>query len=306
MPMKRRTCLAVISALYSLSFQTRGADVPATPLTARRVAANGLHMNVMIGGTGYPVLLIHGFPFTSHVWRNVAAPLIAAGYQVIAPDMRGIGGTDKPASGYDVNTVADDMVALLDVLNVKAANVVAFDLGAPPAFMLGIREPQRVNKLVLMEGMIGQLPGAERFLTNGPPWWFGFHNVPGLAETVLQGHEADYIGWFMSAKPPTFRAVDAEAQKEYARAYAGSEGLRGPFEHYRAMAVSAKQIKEIVAKQRLKRPTLAIAGGVIGDVVRAQIAPYCDDLSSLRMTDVGHNIPEEKPEELAKALLAFF
>ena len=71
------------------------------------------------------------------------------------------------------------------------------------------------------------------------------------------------------------------------------------------MAVSAKQINEIVAKQRLKRPTLAIAGGVIGDVVHAQIAPYCDDLRSLRMTDVGHNIPEEKPEELAKALLEF-
>jgi pimeloyl-ACP methyl ester carboxylesterase len=275
-------------------------------MTARRIQANGLNVNVLVGGAGFPVLMIHGFPFTSHVWRNVAPPLIAAGYQVIAPDMRGIGGTDKPSGSYDVNTVADDMVALLDALSVKSANVVAFDLGAPPAFMLGIREPQRVNKLVLMEGMIGQLPGAERFLANGPPWWFGFHNVPGLAETVLQGHEAEYIGWFMSAKPPTHRAVDARAQKVYVQAYAGREGLRGPFEHYRAMSTSAKQINEIVSRQRLVRPTLAIAGGVIGDAVRAQISPHCDNLQSLHMPDVGHNIPEEKPEELAKALLAFF
>ena len=92
-------------------------------LTARRIQANGLNMNVLIGGSGFPVLLLHGFPFTAHVWRNVATPLIAAGYQVIAPDMRGIGGTDKPVGPYHVNAVADDMVALLDVLGHKAAAV---------------------------------------------------------------------------------------------------------------------------------------------------------------------------------------
>lgn len=304
--MNRRSCLAAGLALCSLSITTQGADVSTTALKARRIQANGLGMNVLIGGTGFPVLLLHGFPFTAHVWRNVAPPLIAAGYQVIAPDMRGIGGTDKPAGPYHVNAVADDMVALLDALGHRTANVVGFDLGAPPAFMLGIREPQRVNKLVLMEAMIGRLPGAEAFLANGPPWWFGFHNAPGLAETVLQGHEAEYIGWFMSARPPTNRAVEPEAQKVYAQAYAGREGLRGPFEHYRAMAASAAQINEIVTRKRITRPTLAIAGGVIGDIVHTQIAPYCDELHSLRMPDVGHNIPEERPQALAEALLAFF
>ncbi len=274
-------------------------------LGTRRVRANGLDMKVLVGGTGKPVLLLHGWPFTSHLWRHVATMLIDAGHQVIAPDLRGIGGTDRPVAGYDLHTLADDALGLLDELGTNSAAVVGFDLGAPIAFMLGVREPHRVHELVLMEALIGRLPGAETFLANGPPWWFGFHAIPGLAETVLQGHEAGYIGWFLSARSPACHAVDPDAQRVYAQAYAGREALRGGFEHYRAMAANARHIAHVLVDKRVTCPTLAIAGGVVGEALHAQIAPHCDNLHRVRIADCGHNIPEEQPQKLAQVLLDF-
>ncbi len=80
------------------------------------------------------------------------------------------------------------------MLEVCSADVVGIDAGTPPAFLLAMRRPDLVRRLVVMESLLGGLPGAEAFLAQGVPWWFGFHAVPGLAETVLTGHEARYVG----------------------------------------------------------------------------------------------------------------
>jgi pimeloyl-ACP methyl ester carboxylesterase len=272
--------------------------VPASPQT-RRLAANGITQQVTVSGAGPAVLMLHGWPLTSHTWRHVAPLLTAAGYRTIAPDLRGIGGTDRPAAGYDVQTLADDAAALLDALDVRQAFVVGIDLGTPIAWMLAMRHAQRVRGLAVMEGLLGRQPGAERFLGAGAPWWFGFHGVPGLAERLLEGREADYLGWFLAALEPTVRAF-------YAQAYAGREALRGGFEHYRAMPLSARQIAAAIECRHLAVPTLAVSGGIIGDALWQQLRTHADDLRRQRIEACGHNIPEEQPAALAEALLAFF
>ena len=110
-----------------------------------------------------------------------------------------MGASTHAADGYDALTLADDAATLLDVLEEGLAAVVGIDAGAPPAFMLAMHDAGRVCKLVVMESLLGTLPGAEDFLAGGPPWWFGFHAVPGLAESVLKGHEREYIGWFLAS-----------------------------------------------------------------------------------------------------------
>ncbi len=272
----------------------------------RHVVANGNRLRVTLSGAGIPVLLLHGWPFTSHMWRRVTPLLVAAGHRVIAPDLRGIGGSDRPASGYDVETVSEDFAELLSALGVPEAFVVGTDLGTPIAWMLAMRHPERVRKLALMEALLGRQPGAEQYTAGGPPWWFGFHGVPGLAERVLEGHEADYLALFLGARSTGQHAVEAEAQAVYAAAYAGREALRGGFEHYRAMPESARQIAAMALARRLAMPTLAISGGVIGDVLHRQLQPHADALQATHIADCGHNIPEEQPEALARALLTFF
>lgn len=269
------------------------------------VVANGVRLQVTTAGTGEPVLLLHGWPLTAHMWRLVTPALVAAGYRTIAPDLRGIGGSERPPGGYDVETVSEDAAKLLDALGISDAFVVGIDLGAPVAWTLAMRHPGRVRKLAVMEAMLGRLPGAEAFLAAGPPWWFGFHSVPGLAERVLEGHEDEYLGWFLGERAGQ-HAVDPEARAVYARAYAGREALRGGFEHYRAMAHSAGQIAALATTRRLTPPTLAIAGGVVGETLHRQLVSHADDLRAQRIDDCGHNIPEEQPAALAQALIAFF
>ncbi len=275
------------------------------PTETRVFQVNGIAIQATVSGAGRPVLMLHGWPLTSHMWRLVTPALVAAGCRVIAPDLRGIGGSGRPDTGYDVDTVSEDMAQLLAALDIAGAMVVGIDLGAPVAWMLAMRHPTLVSRLVVMEAMLGRLPGAEAFLANGAPWWFGFHAVPGLAENLLEGHEADYLGWFFSVRAPDQQPIDPAAQAVYAAAYAGREALRGGFEHYRAMPLSARQIAAMAASRRLAQPTLAIAGGVIGEALYRQLQPLSDQLSACRIARCGHNIPEEQPDALARALIEF-
>ncbi len=281
---------------------TPALDIPDFQL--RYVEANGIRVHVATAGTGRPVLLLHGWPFTWYVWRSVMRGLVAAGHRVVAPDLRGIGGTERPAGGYDLHTLAADAAALLAALDAEGAVAVGFDLGAAPAWMLAMRHPAALRKLVVMEGLVGALPGAEAFLAHGPPWWFGFHAAPGLAETALAGNEGAYLDWFFTNHTAGRRGIEPQARDVFVSAYSGRAALRGGFEHYRAFGGNAAQVAAAAAG-RLRIPTMAVGGGVVGDALRRQLAPLTDHLVGHIIPDCGHIIPEEQPEALLALLLPF-
>jgi len=269
----------------------------------RIIATNGVELNVATDGQGPPVLLLHGWPHTWRVWRPLM-PLLARDRFVIAPDLRGLGASTHAADGYDLHTLADDLAGLLDALAVGPAFVVGIDLGAAIAWMLAMRHPAKVHRLCVMEGLIGALPGAELFLKAGPPWWFGFHGTPGLAETVIEGHEAEYLDWFLRAGTEDSRGVGAE-RDAFVAAYSGQDALRCGFEHYRSFAINAAQIQTMVSDRRLSIPTLAVAGGVVGDAVYRQLKPIADDLHLCSIPNCKHIIPLEQPKALYAALNSF-
>ncbi|MER5279204.1 alpha/beta fold hydrolase [Streptomyces sp. NPDC002809] len=270
----------------------------------RRVAVNGVELNVALAGSGPAVLLLHGFPHTWELWTDIMAGL-SDRYLVIAPDLRGFGASSPAASGYDAGTLAEDAAALLTELGVTSAAVVAVDAGTPPAFLLALRHPGLVRRLVVMESVLGGLPGAEGFLADGPPWWFGFHTAAhGLAETVLEGHEAAYIDWFLHAGtlgdgvPPAIR--DA-----FAHAYAGSHALSRAFSYYRALPESALQISQAVTTARLTMPTMAVGAQPVGPALEHQLRPVTDDLTGHVIEDCGHIIPLHRPNALLMLLNPF-
>ncbi|MWK38790.1 alpha/beta fold hydrolase [Actinomadura sp. J1-007] len=272
------------------------------PISVSRVEANGIRANVAVAGDGPAVLLLHGFPHTWRLWTHVI-PRLASSHRVIAPDLRGLGATTRAADGYDAANLAADAEGVLDALGVPSAAVVGIDAGTPPAFLLAMRRPERVRRLVLMESLLGTLPGAEDFLSSGPPWWFGFHAVPGLAETVLTGHEAAYIDWFLDAGTHG-RGVPSEIRNAFVDAYTGSEALRCAFEHYRAMPTSARQIRDAVATARLTVPAMAIGAHPVGRALERQLEPVAADLTG-RVVDSGHIIPLDRPEPLLELLAPF-
>ncbi|MGW5707350.1 alpha/beta fold hydrolase [Amycolatopsis japonica] len=271
--------------------------------SSRRITVNGIQVNVTVAGSGPAVLLLHGFPHTWRLWSEIIGPL-AEHHRVIAPDLRGFGDSTRAAEGYDASTLASDVECLLDALGEPSAAVVAIDAGTPVAFLLALRRPDLVRRLVLMESLVGSLPGAEDFLTGGPPWWFGFHSVPGLGETVLIGHEAEYVDWFL-ASGTLGRGVAPEIRDAFVDAYTGGEALRCAFSYYRAMPVSARQIGEAVATRRLTVPTMAIGAHPVGRALERQLRPVTDDLTAHLLPDCGHIIPLDKPGELLRLLTPF-
>lgn len=269
----------------------------------RRIGVNGIEVDVAVTGSGPAVLLLHGFPHTWRLWSEIIGPL-AERHRVIAPDLRGLGGSTRAADGYDASTLVADAEGILDALGEPVADVVAIDAGTPVAFLLALRRPELVRRLVVMESLVGSLPGAEDFLAGGPPWWFGFHAVPGLAEKVLIGHEADYLDWFLAAGT-LGRGVPPEIRDAFVDAYTGQDALRCAFSYYRAMPDTARQIGEAVAGTRLTMPTMAIGAHPVGRALERQLRPVADDLTGHLIEDCGHIIPLDRPAELLRLLIPF-
>jgi len=118
----------------------------------RRVTGDGISLAVLDEGEGQPVLLMHGFPDSSRVWRHQVPVLVAAGMRVIVPDLRGFGESDRPGavSEYTVSRSVADVVALLDGLGIERTHVVGHDWGAAVAWVLAATVPARVERLVAM------------------------------------------------------------------------------------------------------------------------------------------------------------
>ncbi|MFI9324378.1 alpha/beta fold hydrolase [Kitasatospora aureofaciens] len=269
----------------------------------RRIETNGVRLNVAVAGEGPAVLLLHGFPHTWRLWDGIMGRL-AGRYRVIAPDLRGFGASERAVGGYDAGTLAADAEGLLDALGEPSAAVVGIDAGTAPATLLALRRPGRVRRLVVMEALLGRLPGAEHVVAGGAPWWFGFHAVPGLAETVLAGNEAAYIDWFLDSGT-LGRGVPADIRAAFVHAYTGREALRCAFSYYRALPTSARQLQDAVATARLTVPTMALGSHPVGTGLERQLRPVADDLVGHRLQDCGHIIPLDRPDALL-ALLAPF
>ncbi|MET9032624.1 alpha/beta fold hydrolase [Streptomyces mirabilis] len=294
----------------------------------RQVEANGVELNVALAGEGPAVLLLHGFPHTWQLWTHVLDGL-AGRYRVIAPDLRGCGASARTAGGYDAGTLAADAEALLDALGETSAAVVGIDAGTPPAFLLAMRRPDLVRRLVVMESLVGRLPGAEEFLAHGAPWWFGFHAEsggsepghsepglaesslaesdhakPGLAESVLTGHEDRYIDWFLDAGT-LGQGVDPAVRDAFVHAYTGTEALRCAFSYYRALPESSRQIQEAVRTARLTVPTMAVGAHPVGSALERQLRPVADHLIGHVIENCGHIIPLHRPDRLLGLLEPF-
>ncbi|MEU6389739.1 alpha/beta fold hydrolase [Streptomyces sp. NPDC046939] len=260
-------------------------------------------MNVALAGDGPAVLLLHGFPHTWRVWEHMLGPL-AARHRVIAPDLRGFGASERAAAGYDADTLADDARALLTSLGVTSAAVVAIDAGVAPALSLALRHPGLVRRLAVMEAVAGGLPGAEEFLAGGPPWWFGFHAVPGLAESVLDGNEARYVDFFLDSGT-LGEGVPPAVRDAFVAAYTGREALRCAFSYYRALPESARQMRRAVERARFTMPVLTVGAQPVGTALEHQLRPLADDLTGHRLDDCGHIVPLHRPAALLRILSPF-
>ncbi|AWH29383.1 MULTISPECIES: alpha/beta hydrolase [Stenotrophomonas] len=279
------------------------------PFVSHTVRANGIRQNFIDAGNGAPVVLLHGFPETNYAWRH-QIPVLAANHRVIAPDLRGYGETEKPATGYDKRTMAQDIVALLDTLGIDKVALVGHDRGARVATRLAKDHPQRVDRLVVMDNVPTRIVARELNASIAKAYWFFlFHLVPDLPEALIAGNEAKWLRWFFSDWAYDPAAISGEAFDTYVRAYSAPGAVRGAMSDYRANAVDVQQDLED-AHVRIACPTLALWGAEFEAVGRMFDMPQvwaemAENLRAVAIERCGHLPHEERPEVVNGLLMEF-
>src|ERR671919_1192858 len=217
-------------------------------------SVNGIQLHYVIGGHGDPVVLLHGWPETWYAWHKVM-PALAKNYTVIAPDLRGLGDSSKPPTGYDGKTLAEDIHQLVTQIGFKTIFLVGHDIGSAVAYPYAAAHPTEVERLVVMDvPPPGFFPPPQ--VNGGPPlWWIIFHQTPDVPEALTQGKEREYLSWHYQNLAYNRAAITQEAINEYVSKYSAPGGMRAGFEHYRAMPQDAIQ-NENYSKTKLTMPVL--------------------------------------------------
>lgn len=202
---------------------------------------NGIRMHWLEAGEGPPVVLLHGYPQTSYAWRHQIAHL-SGSYHVIAPDLRGYGDTDKPASGYDKRTMATDVVALLDHLKLKRVALVGHDRGARVATRFAKDFADRISRLVVMDNVPTRIVFEQMNARIAKGYWFfNFQQIPDLPEALVSGREDIFLRHLFADwtyRPDALSEADIQT---YVRAYSRPGALRGAFNDYRAAPLDLEQ-----------------------------------------------------------------
>jgi pimeloyl-ACP methyl ester carboxylesterase len=221
----------------------------------RLIPVNGIQLHYVIGGHGPPVVLLHGWPETWYQFRLVM-PALAKNYTVIVPDLRGLGDSSKPTTGYDGKTVAEDIHQLVTQLGFKSIFLAGGDVGALMAYPYAAAHPTEVEKLAVWEApIVGLTPPGKT-----PVWWFFFHQVPDLPEALVNGKETEYLSWFYHNLAYNPAAITQDAINEYVSHYSAPGGMRAGFDYYRAFPQDAIQNMNY-SKTKLVMPVLALGGG---------------------------------------------
>jgi pimeloyl-ACP methyl ester carboxylesterase len=229
--------------------------------TSRYVDAGGLRQHVVLGGSGPPLLLVHGWPENWYMWRLVM-PALAKDFQVIAPDQRGIGLTDKPQHRYDPGTLANDLVALMDALGHQRFAVVGTDTGLPISYALAVDHPDRVERVALAEvpGPPGVVPQAPLFppkQLNNKLWHIAVNRLDNLNEQLAKGREDIYFGYEFNIQAA--KKLPANVIDYYVDLLTNPDSLRGTFAFFREWDTMMAQNDK--RKDRLLTlPVLGIGG----------------------------------------------
>lgn len=275
-----------------------------------------LDINYAIAGEGPAVLLLHGHPQTHVAWRKVAPLLVAAGYRVIAPDLRGYGDSDKPQSDathlpYSKRAMAADQIALMTHLGHDRFSVVGHDRGGRVAHRLALDFPDAVERIVVLDiaptrtmYSLTNQEFATRYF-----WWFFLIQPYDFPEKMIGTDPEYYLRRHIAGQVKIEGAVEEDALAEYLRSYRDPATIHAICEDYRAAASIDLEHDATDENARVKAPLLAIWGaqGVVGELydVDTTWREKANTVSGLALP-CGHAIPEEAPADLTRAILSFF
>jgi haloacetate dehalogenase len=280
----------------------------------RRIRTSGATINLVCGGTGHPVLLLHGYPETHAMWHKVA-PELARDYTVVCPDLRGYGDSSKPKglpdhSNYSKRAMASDMVEVMRALGHERFHVVGHDRGGRVAHRLARDHGRRVRTLTVLDispTLKMYRNTTMQFAKAYYHWFFLIQEAP-LPERMLRGQAPYYVLKRLGRGKTGLKYFAKEAMAEYERAFKDPRTIHATCEDYRAAATIDLMHDQKDLARKIRMPLLALWGkqGVI-EALFDCLADWREVATDVRGRALacGHFIPEEKPQELLAELRRF-
>jgi len=268
------------------------------------VPTNGTTLYVRVGGEGPAVVLLHGFGDTGDMWAPLAAELVK-NHTVIVPDLRGMGLSAHPETGYTKKNQGVDIAGVMDALKVQKADLVTHDIGNMVGYALAAQYPTRITRWAVIDAPLPGIGDWDTIIRSPALWHFNFRGPD--VERLVQGRERIYLDRFYNELSADPKGIDEETRAHYAALYARPHAMHDAFEQFGAFTQDALDNKALLAKGgKLPMPVYAIGaeksfGTGMADELRFAAANVTGGI----VPNSGHWIMEENPQATIKLVTAF-
>ena len=269
----------------------------------QEISTNSVTLHTRVGGAGPAVVLLHGYGETGDMWVPLAVDL-ARDHTVIVPDLRGLGRSSKPSSGFDKKTQAGDVAGVLAALRIEQIDLVTHDIGNMVGFAFAAQHPERAKHFVLIDAPLPGVGPWEEILKHPLLWHFRFGG-PDM-ERLVAGRERIYLDRFWNEFSADPRRFSEAAREHYAALYALPGAMHAGFAQFAAFDQDAIDNQAFLAQGKLTMPVLAVGGEKSFGTMMATVMRFAaNDVQEAIVPDAGHWIMEENPQATIQIVRGF-
>jgi pimeloyl-ACP methyl ester carboxylesterase len=271
---------------------------------AQRIATNGTTLYVRVGGKGPAVVMLHGFGDTGDMWAPIAA-LLVKDHTVIVPDLRGMGLSAHPDTGYTKKNQGLDIAGVLDSLKIEKADLVTHDIGNMVGYAFAVQFPARVTRWVVIDAPLPGIGEWDTIIRDPRLWHFNFRGPD--EERLVAGRERIYLDRFWDELSANPKAIDEATRNHYAALYARPHAMHDAFEQFGAFSQDAIDNKAFLAKNgKLAMPILAIGAEKSFNTGMADDMRFvATNVTAAVIPNSGHWVMEEQPASTTETVRAF-
>ena len=269
----------------------------------QQVETDGATIHVRVGGQGPAVVMLHGFGDTGDMWAPLAEAIMRD-HTVVVPDLRGMGLSSHPETGYDKKTQGGDVARVLDALKIEKADLVTHDIGNMVGYALAAQWPDRITRWVVMDAPLPGIGPWDEIIRSPALWHFNFRGPD--VERLVKGRERIYLDRFWNELSANPTSIDEATRSHYAALYARPGAMHSAFNQFAAFQQDATDNKVFAAKGKLAMPVLAIgADKSFGAGMADDLRFVASDVTSVVIANSGHWLMEEQPAATVTAIRAF-
>ena len=277
---------------YPAAFQTKN------------IQTNGTSLYVRFGGKGPAVVLLHGFGDTGDMWAPLAAVLVKD-HTVVVPDLRGMGLSAHPDTGYTKKNQDLDIAGVMDSLRIERAALVTHDIGNMVGYALAVQFPKRITRWVVIDAPLPGIGNWDSIVRSPLLWHFNFRGPD--VERLVQGRERIYLDRFYNELSADPKRIDEQSRQHYAQLYARPRAMHDAFEQFAAFTQDAADNKALLASNgKLPMPVLALgAEKSFGPGMAEELRFVATNVTGGIIPDSGHWIMEENPKATIALVTGF-